>query len=136
NPGAAAIGGTIYVVGGRTRLASGTVLNGTLASMETLAAGGSAWQAGPAMPTGRRTMAIGVLDGKMVAAGGEATAAGATYPQTEAYDPVAGIWQSWTWMTTPRHGMAAAVVAGALHTIGGGPTAGAAFSSVHEVLTP
>lgn len=136
NPGAAAVGGTLYVFGGRTRLANGTEVNPTLASMEFLAPGANAWQAGASMPTGRRTFAVGVLDGKIVATGGEATPTGGTFPQTEAYDPVTGAWETWSWMPTPRHGMAAGVVANQLHTIAGGPTAGAAFSPIHQVLSP
>ena len=136
NPGAATAAGTVYVFGGRTRLASGTVVNGTLATMEALVPGAGAWQPAASMPTGRRSFAVGVVDGKIVAAGGEATPSGGAFPHTEAYDPVTGSWQEWTSMPTPRHGMAAAVVADRLHTVGGGATAGAAFSSVHQVLSP
>ncbi|WP_407344421.1 kelch repeat-containing protein [Pengzhenrongella phosphoraccumulans] len=135
NAGAAALADGIIVFGGRTRLASGTEVTPNLASTEFLPAAGSAWQPRASMITGRRTAAVGVVNGTVVVAGGERQANGATWPQTEAYDPATGAWRSLAAMTTPRHGAAAAVVAGRLHVIGGGTVGGASFSTVHEVFT-
>ncbi|MCW2621249.1 MAG: Kelch repeat-containing protein [Frankiales bacterium] len=135
NPGAAAIDGGLLVFGGRTRLANGTEVTANLASTEFLATGGTAWTAMAPMLTGRRTMAVGVIDGRAVAAGGEKQPSGATWPQTEEYDPVSGAWLTLAPMKTPRHGAAAAVVDGKLYVIGGGTVGGSSYSAVNEVLT-
>ncbi|HEX6206906.1 MAG TPA: kelch repeat-containing protein, partial [Actinomycetota bacterium] len=64
NPGAALLDGKLYVFGGRTRESNGTVLNGTLASVEMYDPGTGTWVSKAPMPTGRRTMVVGTLNGR------------------------------------------------------------------------
>ena len=136
NPGAAVVAGRIHAFGGRTRLANGTEVTPNLNTTEVLEAGGTAWHAAAPMPTGRRTMAVGVVGGRIVASGGERQPNGASWPQTEEYDPATDSWRTSTPMPTARHGAAAAVVDGRLHVIGGGASGGTSFTRAHEVFTP
>ncbi|OOB92252.1 hypothetical protein B0T42_01120 [Rathayibacter sp. VKM Ac-2630] len=136
NPGAGVVNDRIHVFGGRTRLASGTEVSANLASAEMLNPLSGGWQTRASMPTGRRTMAVGVINGRIIAAGGEKQPSGATWPQTQEYDPASNTWRSLPNMITPRHGAVGAVVAGRLHVIAGGPTGGSSYSRVHEILTP
>ncbi|PTL72416.1 hypothetical protein C1I63_05840 [Rathayibacter caricis DSM 15933] len=136
NPGAAVVNDRIHVFGGRTRLASGTEVNPNLASAEMLNPLSGGWLSRAPMPTGRRTMAVGVVNGRVIAAGGEKQPSGATWPQTQEYDPATNTWRSLPNMITPRHGAVGAVVSGRLHVIAGGPRGGSSYSRVHEILTP
>ncbi|MBD8061609.1 Kelch repeat-containing protein [Oceanitalea stevensii] len=136
NPGSAVADGVLYVFGGRTRLANGQTPAGTLGSMEALhPAAGGGWSPRAPMPTARRTMASGVIDGRIVAVGGEARPDGLPFDATEVYDPATDTWTTLRRQPTARHGAAAGVVDGRLHTVGGAQFAGAAASNVHEVLT-
>lgn len=136
NPGVVAIGTTVYAFGGRTRLADGTTVNGTLASVEALVAGALAWSPRASMPTGRRTMAAAVVNGMAFLMGGEITATAGAFAANERYDPATDSWTSMPSLPTPRHGMAVGVMAGTIHLVAGGTVGGTSFSTVHEVFTP
>src|SRR5690606_22323 len=111
--------GVLYVFGGRTRLANGQTPAGTLGSMEALhPAAGGGWSPRAPMPTARRTMASGVIDGRIVAVGGEARPDGLPFDATEVYDPATDTWTTLRRQPTARHGAAAGVVDGRLHTVG------------------
>ncbi len=135
NAGSAAIDGKIYVFGGRTRNADGTTLNGTLSSVEMYDPVANAWTARAPMPTGRRTVAVGVVDGRAHVMGGERASDGGTFPQNEEYDPVANTWRTLAAMPTPRHGTVSGTIAGFTYAVGGGPIAGTSFSTVNEAFT-
>ena len=135
NPGSAVVDGTLYVFGGRTRLANGQSPAPTLGSVEALAPAAGAWTPRASMPTARRTMATGVVDGRILAVGGEARPDGLPFDATEVYDPVADEWTTLRRVPTARHGAAAAVIDGRLHVVGGGTSAGASASTVHDVFT-
>ncbi|WP_152187659.1 Kelch repeat-containing protein [Georgenia satyanarayanai] len=136
NPGSAVVDGVLHVFGGRTRLANGQTPMGTLGSMEALHPGaGGGWTPRAPMPTARRTMATGVIAGRIVAVGGEARPDGLPFDATEVYDPATDTWSTARRVPTGRHGAAAGVIDGRLHVVGGGQFAGAAASAVHEVLT-
>ncbi|MEE6283069.1 kelch repeat-containing protein [Georgenia sp. MJ170] len=134
NPGSAVVDDVLYVFGGRTRLANGQSPAPTLGSVEAFDLATGTWQERAPLPTPRRTMGTGVVDGRVVLAGGEAQADGSPFDTTELYDPVADEWSTLRRMPTGRHGAAAAVVDGRLHLVGGGTAAGASWSSLHEVL--
>jgi N-acetylneuraminic acid mutarotase len=136
NPGAAVVNGTLYAFGGRTRLADGTESAPRLTSTESLPSGAAGWTVRAAMPTGRRAMAVGVISGRILAAGGEKQTTGATFPQNEEYNPATNSWRSLAVMTTPRHGAVAAVLNGRLHVLGGGTVGGSSYSAVYEIFTP
>ncbi|MGH2383111.1 MAG: Kelch repeat-containing protein, partial [Candidatus Limnocylindria bacterium] len=135
NAGSAAIDGKLYMFGGRTRNADGTTLNGTLSSVETYDPATNEWVSRAPMPTGRRTMAVGVLDGRAHLMGGERALNNETFPQNEEYDPVANIWRSLETMPTPRHGAVSGTINGFTYVIGGGPIAGTSFTTVNEAFT-
>jgi N-acetylneuraminic acid mutarotase len=136
NPGSAAIDGKIYVFGGRHKLADGSVLDGTLRSVEMFDPATGAWTTRKDMPTGRRTMVVGVINGRAMVVGGEARADGGAFTNNEEYDPVTDTWRILRSITTGRHGAVGAVIDGRFHVVGGGPKAGAAFTDAHEVFTP
>jgi len=135
NPGSAALGGKLYIFGGRTRNADGTTTNGTLATAEVYDPATNQWAAVASMPTGRRTMVVGVLGGRAQVMGGEATSSGGTFPQNEEYDPTTNTWRTLTPMLTPRHGAAAGTINGVVYVAGGGSVAGSSFTNLNEAFT-
>ncbi|NHC45881.1 Kelch repeat-containing protein [Motilibacter aurantiacus] len=135
NPGTAVLGGALYVFGGRTRLASGATSVATHTTVEAYDPATRAWTAKAAMPTGRRTMASVVVDGKALLIGGEVAPDGSAFDVVEQYDPAADAWKVLRRIPTPRHGASAAVLDGKVHVVGGGPSGGFAFTDAHEVLT-
>jgi N-acetylneuraminic acid mutarotase/glucose/arabinose dehydrogenase len=135
NAGTAVLGGKLYAFGGRIRNADGTTLNATLSSVERFDPATGAWTSQAPMPTGRRTMAVGVLNGRAQVMGGERTTDGGTFPQNEEYDPVTDTWRPLTSMPTPRHGAVAGTIAGVVYVAGGGPVAGSSYSDVTEAFT-
>jgi hypothetical protein len=88
------------------------------------------------MPTGRRTMVVGVAGGKAQVMGGERTASGGTFPANEQYDAATNTWTQLTPMTTGRHGAAAGTIAGVVYVAGGGTTGGSSYSTANEAFTP
>jgi glucose/arabinose dehydrogenase/N-acetylneuraminic acid mutarotase len=135
NPGSAAIGGKLYIFGGRTRNADGSTPNGTLNTAEVYDPATGAWAPITSMPTGRRTFAVGVVNGRALAMGGEQTSSGGTFPQNEEYDPATGSWRALALMLSPRHGAAAATIDNIVYVAGGGTTGGSSFSTIHEAFS-
>jgi glucose/arabinose dehydrogenase/N-acetylneuraminic acid mutarotase len=135
NPGAAALGGKLYVFGGRTRNADGTTVDGRLTTVEAYDVGTNSWSAKAPMPTGRRTMAVGLLNGRAQLMGGEGSTTGLPFAANEEYDPVSNSWRPLTPMLTPRHGMAAGTINGVVYTVGGSPVSATGFTAVNEAFT-
>jgi N-acetylneuraminic acid mutarotase/glucose/arabinose dehydrogenase len=133
NAGAAVLGGQIFVFGGRTRETNGTG-PGTLDSVEMLDAASGTWVAKASMPTGRRTMVVGLLRGRAQLMGGERTASGGTFPQNEEYDPATNTWRTLTPMNPGRHGAAGGTINGKVYMVGGGTVAGGSYSDINEVF--
>jgi glucose/arabinose dehydrogenase/N-acetylneuraminic acid mutarotase len=135
NPAAAGANGKLYVFGGRTREADGTTVNGTLETVEMLDPASGTWSARAPMPTGRRTMAVGRIGGKVQLMGGENAPNGSgVFDANEEYDPATDSWRKLTPMQTPRHGAAGGTIDGVVHVAGGGPTTGSSFSDVNEAF--
>lgn len=89
-------------------------------SSRTLTGGGGVWATKTSMPSPRATMALGVVNGVLYAAGGFTGMATTSAVNTfEAYDPVADGWTSKASMPTVRHQAGAAAVNGILYVIGG-----------------
>jgi N-acetylneuraminic acid mutarotase len=128
----AAIGGKLYVVGGRQ--AQITSIVPTVFEYTP----GGAWAERAAMPTARGGTACGVIDDRLIVVGGEGNTAAnsGVFPQVESYDPGANTWTPLAPMTTPRHGMAAAAIGGRLYVPGGATQQGFGAVATHEVLTP
>jgi N-acetylneuraminic acid mutarotase/glucose/arabinose dehydrogenase len=134
NPGAAVFDDKLYVFGGRTRDADGTEVDGTLNTVEMYDPTPDVWTERAPMPTGRRTMVVGTLDGRAQVIGGERAADGKTFPQNEEYDPATDTWRALAAMPTPRHGAAGGTVDGAVYIAGGGPAGGASFTTIVEAF--
>ena len=125
----------LYVFGGRTRNADGSVVNGTLDTVEMYDPATGVWTTRAPMPTGRRTMAVGTLNGRAQLMGGESTSTGGTFPQNEEYDPVADTWRQLNPMPTPRHGTASGTIDGVVYVVGGGATAGSSFTNLNQAFS-
>jgi N-acetylneuraminic acid mutarotase len=132
NPGSAALGGKLYVFGGRTRNADGTELVGQLTTVEMFDPATSTWIARAPMPTGRRTMVVGTMNGVAQVMGGERQADGTAFEANEEYNPVTNTWRTLEPMPTGRHGAVAGTINGVVYVVGGGPQAGSSFSNVNE----
>ena len=136
NPGAAVLDGKLYVFGGRTRNGDGTTLNGALETTEMLDPAAGGWVARAPMPTGRRTMVVGLLDGKAQVMGGEgAQGSPGTFPQNEQYDPATNTWRTLKVVPTPRHGAVAGTIDGTVYIVGGGAISGSSFTDLNETFT-
>jgi N-acetylneuraminic acid mutarotase/glucose/arabinose dehydrogenase len=135
NPAAAAADGKLYIFGGRTRNADGTTVNGTLNTVEMFDPAVGAWSARAPMPTGRRTMAVGRIGGKVQLMGGEASGVGSgVFDANEEYDSATDTWRSLTPMRTPRHGAATGTINGVVYVAGGGSAAGSSFTDINEAF--
>lgn len=130
NPGSAVVDDSLYVFGGRTRNADGSVVDGTLDTLEIYDPITDAWSFGANMPTGRRTMSVGTLNGRIQAIGGEAPAATAN----EEYNPATDSWRTLPDIPTARHGAAVATIDNVIYVAGGGPQTGSSFTDVVEAF--
>ncbi|WP_323750791.1 kelch repeat-containing protein [Marinobacter sp.] len=136
NPGSAVTDGKIYVFGGRHREANGNTIEGAMKTVEMYDPATGSWTNMVPMPTGRRTMSVGVIGGKIQVAGGELNAnnTSGVFEQNEEYDPATNTWRPLTNVPTPKHGAAAATINDTLYIMGGGATAGSSYTSSMEAL--
>jgi N-acetylneuraminic acid mutarotase len=134
NPGSAAVNGKLYVFGGRTREASGMEVNGTLNSLEEFDPLTNQWTTKANMPTGRRTMSVGTLNGRIQVIGGERTASGGTFEVNEEYDPATDTWRALQGRSPGRHGAAYATIGDTLYIAVGGITGGTSTSNLLEAF--
>lgn len=136
NPGSAVLGGKLYVFGGRTRNATGDV-NPTLNSVEMFDPATNTWTPRAPMPTGRRTMVVGTLNGKAQVMGGErsTTTPSGTFSQNEEYDPLTNEWRSLTLMPTGRHGAVAGTIDNRVYVVAGGNQTGSSYTTLNEVFS-
>jgi N-acetylneuraminic acid mutarotase len=136
NPGSASLGGKVYVFGGRTRNADGTSVSGQLATVERYDPATNTWAGRAPMPTGRRSVVVGLRNGRAQVIGGErSTTTSGTFPQNEEYDPLTNTWRSLASIPTPRHGAVAGTINGMVYVVGGGPTTGSSYSAVNQAFT-
>ena len=131
--GSAVLGGKLYVFGGAVRDAGSTV-QPRLSSVEMYDPATNTWVDRAPMPTARRTMAVGTLEGRAQLIGGEVKPPTGTFPANEEYDAATDTWRTLTAMRTPRHGTAAGTIGNAIYVAGGGTSAGSSFSSVNEAF--
>ncbi|TDT39491.1 glucose/arabinose dehydrogenase [Halospina denitrificans] len=135
NPGTAVLDGNLYVFGGRTRNADGTTIDGTLNSVEMYSPSSGTWTAKAPMPTGRRTMVVGTLNGRAQVMGGEDSGTGnGVFPQNEEYNPATDTWRTLTPVPTPKHGAAFGTIADRVYVFGGGDTRGTVFTNNLEAF--
>ena len=131
NPGVAVVNGQIHVFGGRTRNANGTTDNGALNTMEIYDPVTDSWMFGAPMLNGRRTMAVGTLNDRIQAIGGEG---GAELDIHEEYNPATGAWRTLPDIITPRHGAAFGTINDVMYVAAGGPTVGSSFTNATEAF--
>ncbi len=132
-----AVGGIFYAVGGRITGVTGGLQN-RLDAFDPVA---MTWTPKAPMPTPRGGLAAGVVNGIIIAAGGEgadmAMYPTGVFPHVEAYDPGANSWRRLANMATPRHGMGAAGIDGKLYVPAGGARQGGSMPvATLEVFVP
>jgi N-acetylneuraminic acid mutarotase len=130
------IGGTFYAIGGFTfGLVAGT--SHTVTDVLAYDPIAKAWSPRAAMPTARGGCATGIINGKILCAGGEASSMiNGVATTTESYDPVADMWSTLEPMRTPRAGTNGAVVNGVLYVPGGALKIVYEPVDVNEAFTP
>jgi N-acetylneuraminic acid mutarotase len=132
NVGLAVLQGDLYVFGGRNR--QGGSGDSTTTVWRLTSPGGS-WQARAPMPATRRSMVVGMADGKAQLFGGEAVGTPAITAVHE-YDPTINTWATLTAMPTGRHGAAGTTIDGVTFVVGGATSGGAnSPTTINEAFT-
>ena len=118
---AGAVGGKIYVIGGRT--AHGFITAATNTDIvEEYDPATDSWSGPKAkMPTPRSGGGWGTYGGKIYVAGGEVATAQlvGAFRAVEVFDPAANSWSALPSMPMPRHGVAGAIVGNRFHLVSG-----------------
>lgn len=137
NAGTAVIDGKLYVVGGRERLGSGVTINGTKNTAEVYDPATGLWTPIANMPTGRRTMVVGTINGRIQVVGGEYNDADPDFifRVNEEYDPLTNTWSTLTTPPNPRHGAAFTTIDNVLYISGGGLIGGSSFTTITEMFS-
>lgn len=128
--GAAAVNGTIYLIGGLTSWPS--------AAVNTLYAYNPAtntWTQKANLPRDRGAMGVAVLGGKIYAAGGLVDG-GTAVGDLTVYDPQTDTWTELTPMPTPRDHLSAEAINGKFHAMGGRPVSINSPRATHEAYDP
>jgi N-acetylneuraminic acid mutarotase len=125
--GAAALGGRVYAVAGRT---SG--LDTNLDVVEAFDPRSGRWRAVPPLPGKRGGTAAAAVAGRLLSAGGEEP--GGTIATVFAYSPATRHWTQLPRMRTSRHGLGLVGWRGRVFALGGGPQPGLTVSGANEVL--
>ena len=121
-------GDHLYAVGGRA-LSS----DKNSAALERYEPGTDRWQRLPDMPLARGGLGAAIVDGHLLAVGGESPtrALGAV----QSYDIGREAWSRAPGMRTPRHGIAVAAIGRSLYALGGAPHPGHASASASAEVT-
>jgi len=125
--------GRIYALGGAS-FASVSDPGTLLALMESYDPATNTWSPRRSMPTARRGLVAGTINGVIYAAGG-ADSSGTPLGTLEAYDVASNTWSARAPMPTPRTGVAGGVIDGRLY-VAGGSTATSSVSTTLEVYDP
>lgn len=126
---AQAVGGKIYVIGGRWQGVN-------VATVEAYDPQSDTWEVLAPMPAARGGLTSAVFDGRIHVFGGEDVAARRTFSEHEVYDPATDRWTAAPPLPTARHGLAAQTASGRIYVIGGGPQAALSTSPLVEVFSP
>lgn len=134
---AGAVGGIVYMIGGRDGTIGGTTGRVDAFDPNNKAAG---WTPRKPMITARGGTAGIVLFNQIYVFGGEgnpAQGSNGVYPQTEVYNPATDSWRALANMLVPKHGIYAAEVAGKVYLPGGADHAGGGSPITSmEIFTP
>jgi N-acetylneuraminic acid mutarotase len=125
----AALGDSIFIVGGRTTLA-GRMLN--LDDLEIYDSRKRTLRFGPPMPTPRSGLAAATAGGKVFVFGGESETE--TFGDVDVFDVNTFSWYRMARMPTPRHGLGAVALDNRIYVLAGGPKPGLSVSDVNEIL--
>ena len=125
--GAAALGGVVYAVAGRTG-----GLDTNLDIVEAYDAAANRWRAIPRVPARRGGTAAAAVSGRLVSAGGEEP--GGTIRTVFAYNPGTRRWSSLPNLPRPRHGLGLVGYRGRAYALAGGPQPGLTVSGSNQVL--
>ncbi len=123
----AALGGTVYAVGGRT-----AGLDTNLLAFESYRPGDRRWRRLQPVPDARGGTGAAALAGQVVSVGGEEPAG--TIAEVLAYRIAQRRWVRLDDLRTPRHGLGVAALGGRVYVIGGGPEPGLTVSAANESL--
>lgn len=126
---AASYGPFLYAVGGRA-----LSVDRNSAALERYHPATDQWERLPPMPTARGGLGAAIVDGRLIAAGGEQPTG--VFGTVQAYDIASSTWLELAPLLTPRHGLGVAAVGPSLYAIGGAdrPTY-TESSAAMEVLT-
>ena len=125
--GAAALGGVVYAVAGRT---SGIDTN--LDVVEAYDPRANRWRPLPRVPGRRGGTAAAAVSGRLVSVGGEEPAG--TIRTVFAYNPATRRWRRLPDLPRPRHGLGLVGFRGRAYALAGGPQPGLTVSASNQVL--
>jgi hypothetical protein len=125
--GAAAVGGVVYAVAGRTG-----GLDTNLDVVEAYDPAANRWRAVPRIPSARGGTAAASVAGRLVSAGGEQP--GGTIRTVFAYNPATRRWTQLASLPRPRHGLGLVGYRGRVYALAGGPQPGLTVSRANQVL--
>jgi N-acetylneuraminic acid mutarotase len=125
--GAAALGGLVYAVAGRT-----AGLDSNLDVVEAYDPASNRWRAIPRVPGPRGGTAAAAVAGRLVSAGGEEP--GGTIRTVFAYNPSSRRWARLPNLPRPRHGLGLVGYRGRAYALAGGPRPGLTVSGSNQVL--
>jgi len=123
-------GGHSNAVGLRVYFDAEGLASGFQAMFTTIDPG---WSTMAPMPTARRLLGVGVVNGVIYAVGGDTSQLSGNdeaYDGVEAYDPATNTWATKAPMPTPRSDVGVGVVNGILYAIGGADAGGAVLGTV------
>jgi glucose/arabinose dehydrogenase len=127
--GGAALGGNLYVVGGKSA-------GGHRTSVYTYNPATDSWNTAADLPgVGIENPAVAVQDGKVYVFGGSTAAFSGAVSTAAVFDPKSGSWSSLPEMPTPRAGATAESLGGKIYVAGGLGADGASLDTV-EVFDP
>ena len=121
SPGAAALNGKLYSIGGQTYTGYGYMLSSLWSIcniMEEYDTANDRWTARATMPTARHRVAAAVAGGKVYVFGGLGPS-GELLNASEVFDPALNAWQSAAPMPTPRYASGATEIGGKIYVLGG-----------------
>jgi N-acetylneuraminic acid mutarotase len=127
--GAAAVGGVLFVVGGR---AAGDL---SVDAVERFDPASDQWERLAPLPLGAGGLAVVSVAGMVVAIGGGDDEESWVTPATWGFNPDEGRWRRLADLNVARHGHGAASVGSNVYVFGGAPCPGYGFTDVAESLT-
>ena len=126
---AAALGGRVYALGGRS-----AGIDTNVATVQAYEPGAGRWATLAPLPGSRGGTGAAALAGQVVSVGGEEPPG--TIRSVFAYDPRARRWRRLPDLPTPRHGLGVVALAGRVWAVAGGPEPGLTVSGAVESLAP